>query len=102
MRLTTVQYLLLSRIYMNGGVRSLRRLCTDLNVDYSNAHEQIKRLSACGLISVQRANRELVIYPKLKPMQRKAPRKPRRAPTPAIQAKIRWQMRNRSAKTAEC
>ncbi|GAP11117.1 hypothetical protein BECAL_02302 [Bellilinea caldifistulae] len=100
MRLTTVQYLLLSRIYSTGGVRSLRRLCTDLNVDYSNAHEQIKRLSACGLISVQRANRELVIYPKLKPMQRMA-RKPRRAPTPAIQAKIRWQMRNRSAKTAE-
>ena len=73
MRLTTVQYLLLLRIYSTGGVRSLRRLCIDLNVDYSNAHEQVKRLSARGLIGVQRANRELVIYPKLRPMRRKIP-----------------------------
>ncbi len=101
MRLTTVQYMLLSRIYATGGIRSLRRICTDLNLDYSNAHQQIKRLRDAQLISVQRVNRELVIYPRLKSMSRLRVKRPRRAPDPRVQATIRWQMRNRHNKFAK-
>lgn len=97
MRLTTVQYVLLSRIYASGGIRSLRRVCNDLNLDYSNAHTQIKRLRESGLIDVERTSRDLVICPKLKTMTRQA-RKPKRAPGMDIEAKIRWQMRSRAQK----